>query len=65
MLKGEGLGRCACGGEALLIEHHLVKYPDYRYFTVGCDGECQVETGEYQSEQEAIDAWNRPADPPK
>lgn len=42
-----------CGGEAEITKTYAFDY----YFYVGCQ-RCRVETGYYDTEEEAINAWN-------
>ena len=49
-----------CGGEAELVQHQVVGYPDDFY--VECvTNECIMSLGGlcYETEKEAIEAWNR------
>jgi len=48
--------RCGCGGEAQIAKKYLMgNLPDVY---VLC-GNCSIRTGEYYSEAEAIEAWNK------
>jgi hypothetical protein len=48
--------KCGCGGEAEIGQRYLMgNLPD---IYVIC-GNCSIRTGEYYSEAEAIQAWNR------
>lgn len=48
--------RCGCGGEAKIRQKYLMGNLPNVY--VIC-GNCAIRTGEYYSETEAIEAWNR------
>ena len=47
-----------CGGEAKLHESYFGGY------LVGCHGKCWVVTQRYETESEAIEAWNTRVKPP-
>lgn len=55
------LKRCPfCGGEALVCIKPFIGESG-RGFVVECDG-CWASTGYYETEEEAIEAWNRRVD---